>query len=143
MFKSVKTMNLLAHRMQVPPINTIFFVLIFIFFSVLPTAMGQESNVVEEAQKQVRSWWANTQVIPNCTRSRFASSNICTQREQASGGTDGISALRKWKLRPVNSNALMFAISSDVSVRKSPHSPTTPSLIIIPLSYFEHGIKTI
>ena len=62
MFKSVRTTNLLAHRMQVSHINTIFFVLIFIFFSVLSTAMGQESNVVEEAQKQVRSWWTNAQV---------------------------------------------------------------------------------
>ncbi len=62
MFKSVRTTNLLAHRMQVSHINTIIFVLILIFFSVLPTAIGQESNVVEEAQKQVRSWWANTQV---------------------------------------------------------------------------------
>ena len=62
MFKSGRTMNLLAHRMQVSHINTIIFVLIFIFFSLLPTAIGQESNVVEEAQKQVQSWWTNAQV---------------------------------------------------------------------------------
>ena len=62
MFKSARTMNLLAHRMQVSHINIIIFVLIFIFFSLLPTAIGQESNVVEEAQKQVQSWWTNAQV---------------------------------------------------------------------------------
>ena len=62
MCKSVRTTNLLAYRPRVSHINTSIFVLIFILFSLLPVAMGQESNVVEEAQKQVRSWWANTQV---------------------------------------------------------------------------------
>ena len=62
MFKSVRITNLLAHRLRVSHINTSIFVLIFILFSLLPTAMGQDSNVVEEAQKQVRSWWLNAQV---------------------------------------------------------------------------------
>lgn len=62
MFKSVKTINFLVHRMPASHINTIFFVLIFIFFSVLPIATGQESNAVEEVQKQVQSWWTNAQV---------------------------------------------------------------------------------
>lgn len=62
MFKSVKIRNLLGHRLRFSHINTSIFALIFILFSLLPTAIGQESNVVEEAQKQVRSWWANSQV---------------------------------------------------------------------------------
>ena len=62
MFKSLKTTNLLAHRLWVSHINTSIFVLIFILFYLLPTAIGQESTVVEEAQKQVRSWWSNAQV---------------------------------------------------------------------------------
>ena len=62
MFKSLKTTNLLAHRLRVSHINTSIFVLIFILFYLLPTAIGQESTVVEEAQKQVRSWWSNAQV---------------------------------------------------------------------------------
>ena len=62
MFKSVKTINLLAHRLRVSHINTSIFVLVLTLFSLLPTAMGQESTVVEEAQKQVSSWWSNSQV---------------------------------------------------------------------------------
>ncbi len=62
MFKSLKTRNLLGHRLRFSHIITSLFVLIFILFSLLPMAIGQESNVVEEAQKQVRSWWANSQV---------------------------------------------------------------------------------
>ena len=62
MFKSVRTPNLLAHRLRISGINTSTFVLILILFSLLPTAIGQDSNVVEEAQKQVRSWWSNAQV---------------------------------------------------------------------------------
>ncbi len=62
MYKSVSSTNLLAHRLRGYHINTSIFVLIFILFSLLPTAMGQDSNVVEEAQKQVRSWWSNAQV---------------------------------------------------------------------------------
>lgn len=69
MFKSVRTPNFLDElrkphlpRNFISSINISILVLIFILFSVLPTAIGQESNVVEEAQKQVSSWWANTQV---------------------------------------------------------------------------------
>ena len=62
MLKSVRTPNLLAHRLRISGINTSIFVLILILFSLLPTAIGQDSNVVEEAQKQVRSWWSNAQV---------------------------------------------------------------------------------
>ena len=62
MFKSVQTTNLLAHRLRASHINTSIFVLIFALFYLLPTAIGQESTVVEEAQKQVRSWWSNAQV---------------------------------------------------------------------------------
>ncbi len=63
MVKNVKTRNLLGHRLRFSHTNTSIFVLIFILFSLLPAAIGQESNVVEEAQKQVRSWWANSQVL--------------------------------------------------------------------------------
>ena len=38
------------------------FVLVSIFFILQHAAFGQESNVVEEVQKQARSWWSNTQV---------------------------------------------------------------------------------
>ena len=38
------------------------FVLVSLSLLLLPVAFGQESNVVEEVQKQARSWWANTQV---------------------------------------------------------------------------------
>ncbi len=62
MFKSVKTTNLLAHRLRVSHINISIFVLIFTLSYLLPSAIGQESTVVEEAQKQVRSWWSNAQV---------------------------------------------------------------------------------
>ena len=62
MFKSVRTTSLSAYRPRASHINTAIFVLIFIFFSLLSTAIGQESNVVEVAQKQVRSWWSNAQV---------------------------------------------------------------------------------
>ena len=37
-------------------------VLVSIFFTLLHAAFGQESNVVEEVQKQARSWWSNSQV---------------------------------------------------------------------------------
>ena len=37
-------------------------ILVSIFFTFLLSAFGQEPNVVEEAQNQVRSWWSNTQV---------------------------------------------------------------------------------
>ncbi len=37
-------------------------ILVSIFFLLLHSAFGQESNVVEEVQKQARSWWSNTQV---------------------------------------------------------------------------------
>ncbi len=62
MFKNIKRTNLLAHRVQASPIKTSLLVLIFGLFSLVFTAMGQESNVVAVAQKQVRSWWANSQV---------------------------------------------------------------------------------
>ena len=62
MFKSIKPTNLLAHHLRVSHINTSIFVLIFTLFYLLPTAIGQESTVVDEAQKQVRSWWSNAQV---------------------------------------------------------------------------------
>lgn len=62
MFKSVKTTNFLAHRLRVSHINISIFVLIFTLSYLLPSAIGQESTVVEEAQKQVRSWWSNAQV---------------------------------------------------------------------------------
>ena len=62
MFKSVKTTNLLVHRLRVSHIHISIFVLIFTFSYLLPSAIGQESTVVEEAQKQVRSWWSNAQV---------------------------------------------------------------------------------
>ena len=35
---------------------------VLIFFILLSSAFGQESNVVEEVQKQARSWWSNSQV---------------------------------------------------------------------------------
>ena len=60
MFKSLRTTDLLAHRLPVPAIYISILILIFSLFCLLPAAMGQESNVVEEAQKQVRSWWANS-----------------------------------------------------------------------------------
>ena len=37
-------------------------ILVSIFFILLHSAFGQEPNVVEEVQKQARSWWSNTQV---------------------------------------------------------------------------------
>ena len=37
-------------------------ILVSIFFILLHSAFGQESNVVEEVQKQARSWWSNSQV---------------------------------------------------------------------------------
>ncbi len=37
-------------------------ILVSIFFILLHSAFGQESNVVEEVQKQAQSWWSNTQV---------------------------------------------------------------------------------
>ena len=37
-------------------------ILVSTFFILLPSAFGQESNVVEEVQKQARSWWSNSQV---------------------------------------------------------------------------------
>ena len=37
-------------------------ILVSIFFTLLHAAFGQESNVVEEVQKQARSWWSNSQV---------------------------------------------------------------------------------
>ena len=37
-------------------------ILVSMFFVLLPSAFGQESNVVEEVQKQARSWWSNSQV---------------------------------------------------------------------------------
>lgn len=62
MFKSLKTTNLLSHHSRVSHINISIFVLIFTLSYLLPSAIGQESTVVEEAQKQVRSWWSNAQV---------------------------------------------------------------------------------
>ncbi len=39
-----------------------YLILVLIFFILLSSAFGQESNVVEEVQKQARSWWSNSQV---------------------------------------------------------------------------------
>ena len=43
-------------------VRRVCLILVSIFFILLHSAFGQEPNVVEEAQKQVRSWWSNTQV---------------------------------------------------------------------------------
>ena len=37
-------------------------ILVSTFFILLHSAFGQDSNVVEEVQKQARSWWSNSQV---------------------------------------------------------------------------------
>ncbi|MDE0423809.1 MAG: hypothetical protein OXN25_02945 [Candidatus Poribacteria bacterium] len=76
MFKSLKRRNLLGHRLRFSHINTSIFVLILALFFLLPPAIGQESNVVEEAQKQVRSWWANSQVYVGVIILVFAISSI-------------------------------------------------------------------